>query len=335
MSKLGWGILGTGGIAKALAKAINASETGVMVGVGSRAQATADAFGAEFGVPHCYATYDELLADKGVEAVYISLPNHMHAEWMEKCARAGKHILNEKPLTTNIAEAEKALAVIKECGVFHLEAFMYRCHPQTRKVMELVNSGVLGEVRIIQANFSYNLGPKYDNIRLRQDAAGGGIMDVGCYVASYSRLIAGCEPTVVHGTAKIGEISRVDEAATASLLFPNGIVAAITCGCQQSLPTVVNVYGSEGSLTINSPWFPGPDDNVVILRQSGKDDENVIVSGEGKGLYTHEVDLVARCIAEGRTEAPSPAMTWADSLGNMRVLDAWRKSVGLVFDLEK
>jgi predicted dehydrogenase len=143
MSKLGWGILGTGGIAKALAKAINASETGVMVGVGSRAQETADAFGAEFNVPHCYATYEGLLADKDVQAVYISLPNHMHAEWMEKCARAGKHILNEKPLTTNIAEAEKALAVIKECGVFHLEAFMYRCHPQTRKVRRHHGRGLL------------------------------------------------------------------------------------------------------------------------------------------------------------------------------------------------
>lgn len=341
MDKLRWGILGTGGIARKFAEAVNASETGTLVGVGSRAQASADEFGAKYGSARNYGTYDTLLDDPQVDAIYISLPNHLHEEWTIRCARAGKHILCEKPFTVDLAGAERALAAVREAGVFFLEAFMYRCHPQTRRWSELIADGVLGEVRLIQSSFCYQLGPKYENIRLSNPAAGGGIMDVGCYTASLARLAAGGEPEVVTGTAFIGPVSRVDEAASASLRWepkgPDafGCIGSLSCGAQINVARDAYIWGSEGSLRIPNPWFPGEGDNVLHLHRNGKDPEEVHVSGEGIGLYTHEADLVARCITEGRVEAPAPAMTWADTLGNQRTLDLWRQAVGLVFDVEK
>jgi predicted dehydrogenase len=340
MTQLQWGILGTGNIAKKFADAVVASETGSLVAVGSRVKETADVFGQKYGLPRSYATYDELVNDPEVQAIYISLPNHLHAEWIKKCAYAGKHILCEKPLTVNYAEAEDALKVVDECGVFHMEAFMYRCHPQTRKIAELLNAGAIGEVRLIQSSFSYNLGPKYENIRLSNPAAGGGIMDVGCYTISLARLAAGREPDNVQGTAVIGPVSRVDEVASGSFRFlPRteeeiGCIASLSCGTQVALPRDAYLWGSEGSIRIPNPWFPSDGDNVIYLNRNGKEPEEIHIPGNGVGLYTYEADLVAQCIAQGRKEAPAPAMTWADSLGNMRALDAWRKAVGLSFDAE-
>jgi predicted dehydrogenase len=342
MAQLRWGILGTGGIAKKFAEAVQASTTGTLTAVGSRTQAAADEFGAKYDIPKRYPAYDGVLDDADVDAVYISLPNHLHAEWTIKCARAGKHILCEKPFCVNLAEAEDALNVVRESGVFFLEAFMYRCHPQTRRVFDLLREGAIGDVRLIQASFSYQLGPKYENIRLSNPAAGGGIMDVGCYTASLARLAAGgAEPDEVTGVAQIGPVSRVDELAVASLRWDPapgrelGCVAALSCGTQANVARDAYIWGSAGSLRIPNPWFPGDGDNVLHLHRAGKEPEEIHVSGEGIGLYTHEADLVAHCVADGRTEAPTPAMTWADTLGNQRTLDRWRQAVGLVFDAEK
>ncbi|GAC1397211.1 MAG: aldo/keto reductase [Chloroflexota bacterium] len=330
---LRWGILGTGGIARTFAKGVAASETGSLWAVGSRTQEAADAFGEEFGAERRYGSYDALLADPRVEAVYISLPNHLHAEWAIKCARAGKHILCEKPLTTHRAEAMAVVDEARRHDVFLMEAFMYRCHPQTARLKRLIDDGAIGEVRVIQANFSYNMGPKYENIRLSNPAAGGGIMDVGCYTMSMARLIAGAEPEEIKGSAHIGSTSRVDEYATASLRFHGGIVAALTCGTQVAVDQELHIWGSTGSIRVPNPWFPGQGANRILVQKSGeKDPTEIVVEGPNE-LYAIEADTVARHLAA--RQAPSPCMTWADSLGNMTALDAWRRSVGLVFDVEK
>src|SRR2546421_6931665 len=229
---LTWGILGTGGIARTFAAGIAASQTGTLIAVGSRTQETADRFADTYDVERRYASYGALLADPDVQAVYISLPNHLHAEWTIKCAQAGKHILCEKPLTTNYAAAMTVVEEVRRCDVFLMEAFMYRCHPQTARLKQLLDEGVIGEVWLIESAFSYNMGPRYENIRLSNPAAGGGIMGGGCYTTSIARLIVGSEPEIVTGTAHIGEISRVDEQATASLKFPGGIVANLATGTQ-------------------------------------------------------------------------------------------------------
>ena len=340
---LAWGILGTGNIAKTLARAINASESGTLFAVGSRTQESADRFGQEFGAERRYDSYDKLLADPNAQAVYISLPNHLHKEWAIKAAQAGKHILCEKPLTVNAEEAEVMIAAVRACGVFMMEAFQYRCHPIMRVVHDLITQGQIGDVKLIHASFQYNLGPKYENIRLSNPAAGGGIMDVGCYTMAFARLAAGAgvgkpfsEPLELKGTAAIGPISRVDEQAAATLKFPGDIVAYLACGTQLYGDRAATVFGTTGKIVIPNPWIPSETGNKILLYKTGEDSPHEFVAdAEGRGPYTLEADLLARYVAEGQTQAHSPALSWEDSLGNMRALDMWRKEVGLVFDVEK
>ncbi|MHB9032882.1 MAG: aldo/keto reductase [Anaerolineae bacterium] len=337
--KINWGILGTGGIAHSFAKALATSELGSLLAVGSRSQANADKFGDEFDAPRRYASYEALLADPDVDAVYISLPNHLHALWTIRCAEAGKHILCEKPLATNVGEAMAAIEAVREHDVFMMEAFMYRCHPQTAKLVELVSTGAVGQVRLIEARFSFNMRRPQVNIRQQNEAAGGGIMDVGCYCASAARLIAGAavgkpysDPVELKGLAHIGGDTRVDEWATATLHFPGDILANLTCGIMLGTESVLNIWGSEGHIICASPWFAGSSTTLLVYHDGTPEPEKVQVSSD-LPLYSIEADTVVRSIAA--RQAPSPCMTWDDSLGNMATLDRWRKEVNLVFDNEK
>ena len=337
-----WGIIGTGNIARKLAAALAESDTGELRAVGSRKQETADAFAREFSLENAYASYDELIADEAVEVIYNSLPNHLHLEWTVKCAEAGKHVLCEKPLTVNATEAGKLIDVIKARDVFMMEAFMYRCHPQTAKLVELIRDKIIGDVRLIQATFAYNMGEALDNIRFQNEAAGGAVMDVGCYCVSMTRLIAGAalglegpaEPLAIKGVGHIGQASRVDEWATASLEFGQGILATTTCASNLDLENTLRIWGSQGHIEVPNPWFPGtkPDQSQIIVQTKGKETECISVPGTA-GLYTLEVDIVAAHIDQ--RQAPHPCMNWQDSLGNMAALDAWRASIGLTFDMEK
>ena len=351
-----WGILGTGGIAHKFARALSGCTTGRLVGVGSRAMESAVRFADEFGAPRRYDSYDALLADPAIDSVYISLPNHLHAQWTIRCAEAGKHILSEKPLATNYAEACQAVEAARTHDVFLMEAFMYRCHPQTARLVQLVREGAIGQVRVIEASFGFNMGGPKVNIRQQNAAAGGGIMDVGCYCMSMARLIAGAasgqdfadpvilqegdEPRVaVKGFAHIGAESRVDEWATAAVTFPGDIVANLTCSIQVALERDVRIWGSAGHIVVPNPWTPGDErfggdqgTRILVYRDGEAHVREEIVAG-GQPLYTIEADTVARHIQH--RQAPSPCMTWADSLGNMAALDAWRKDIGLVFDNEK
>jgi len=339
---LAWGILGTGRIAHTFARALAASRTGRLVAVASRTRAAAEAFGEEFGVARRYEGYEALLADPEVGAVYISLPNAFHALWTVRCAEAGKHILCEKPLATNHAEAMVAVEAARRHGVFLMEAFMYRCHPQTRRLVELIREGAIGEVRVIQASFSFNMrGLHPENVRQQNPAAGGGIMDVGCYTASMSRLLAGAaggapaEAVQVKGVGYVNPANRVDEWASAAVLFPGHVTATLTCGIQVAVESAVRVWGSEGHIVVTNPWFPGQGEEtkLAVQRAGQAAPEELAVPAE-QPLYAIEADTVARAVAEGRQEAPYPCMTWDDSLANMRLLDAWRQEIGLVFDNE-
>ena len=340
MDKLKWGIIGTGMIAKKLAHALDKAETGELYAIGSRAQETADAFGEAFGVPCRYGSYEDLLADDAVDVVYNSLPNHLHLEWTAKAARAGKHVLCEKPLTVNAPQAEQMLAVVQEADVFLMEAFMYRCHPQTQKLIELIRDGAIGEVRVVQAAFCYDLGDSeeaYANIRLRNDACGGSIMDVGCYTLSMARLIAGAaaglttpaEPERLEGVAHISQRGRVDDWAAAVAEFPGGIVADLVCASRVRTQSAVHVWGSAGNLAVPIPW--NPPQGKIVLSRPGADPQEIAVPSQADS-YTLEVDVVARSLSD--RQAPYPCMTWEDSLANMRALDTWRASVGLIFDAE-
>src|SRR5438105_9508177 len=237
MSKtLAWGILGTGTIARIFTKGLTDSKTGTLVAVGSRTQEAADAFGDEWKVAHRHGSYEQLLADPAVQAVYIATPHPLHAGWAIRAAEAGKHVLCEKPLALNHAEAMAVVEAARRHDVFLMEGFMYRCHPQTAQLIELIRARAIGDVRVIQASFSFQVAPTASpESRILSNAlGGGGILDVGCYCASMARLIAGvvtgkafAEPEEVHGAGQIGAESRVDEYAIAALKFPGGILAQL------------------------------------------------------------------------------------------------------------
>lgn len=338
---LNWGILGTGNIAKVFADALGNSQTGTLRAVGSRQSKSAQKFADAYSDVSTHGSYDELLANPNVDAVYISLPNHLHCEWTVRAAQAGKHILCEKPLAANFAEAMTMLEAARRHKVFFMEAFMYRCHPQTTKLVQLIRDGAIGEVRQIQANFSYNMGEALDNIRQQNESAGGGIMDVGCYCMSMARLVAGAandkdfaEPLEIKAIAHIGEKSRVDEWATATIKFPGEILASLVCGTRVNVDSTLRVWGNKGDIQISNPWFPGQGDKAgeILIRRNGKDREKVLLSSEVP-LYSLEADVVAKNVKYG--QAPAPCMTIADSLGQQQALDHWRQEVGLIFDREK
>ncbi|MBI4025207.1 MAG: aldo/keto reductase [Verrucomicrobia bacterium] len=339
--KLQWGILAAGGIARTFARGVAASKTGRLIAIGSRTQASADKFGDEFKLDRRYGSYEALLADPEVEAVYISTPHPMHVEWVIKAAEAGKHILCEKPMGLNHAEAMAAVEAARRHRVFLMEAFMYRCHPQTAKLVELIRNKVIGEVRVIQATFSFHAAWLPHKRWLANELGGGGILDVGCYCTSMARLIAGAamgkdfaEPVEVKGCAYLGK-TGVDEYAIASMKFPGEILAELATGVLVSQESVVRVFGSEGSIFVPSPWFcrPAKDAAHIIVQRHDEKKPRRIGLRIKLGLYSIEADAVAAHRA--KDQAPSPCMSWDDSLGNMKTLDAWRAAVGLVYEAEK
>ncbi len=350
--KLKWGIIGTGGIAATFARALAVSQSGQLLAVGSRTPQAATEFGARFGAPRCHGSYEELLADPEVQAVYISTPHPFHAEWAIKAARAGKHILCEKPLTMNHAEAMTVIEAAHRHDVFLMEAFMYRCHPQTAKLVELLRDKAIGDVRLIQASFGFHSAFDLESRLLKNELGGGGILDVGCYCVSMARLIAGAatgrdfaEPFEVQGMGHIGAQSGVDEYATALMRFrgapePPGerhdILAQLVTGVQLNQENVVRIFGTRGHIFVPSPWFCGPTDGVVkimVRRDGGPLAGTEEVVTEEVNLYAAEADVVAENIQ--RRQAVAPAMSWNDSLGNMHALDRWRAAIGLTYEAEK
>ena len=335
---LNWGIIGTGFIAHVFAEGIAQSNTGTLVAVGSRTQDAANRFGETWHVPRRYGSYAELLKDGDVQAVYISTPHPLHAEWAIKAAEAGKHILCEKPLTLNYAQAEAVIAAARKNDVFLMEAFMYRCHPQTEKLVELIRSGIIGQVRVIQATFSFRSDDDPNGRLLNNGLGGGGILDVGGYCASIARLIAGAaigqrfsNPVRVVGAGHVGE-THVDEYAIASLTFPDDIIAELFCGVRVNGGSNVHIYGTEGSIFVPSPFTPRSGEALSMrVKKEGEQGAQDIFVENTTGLYALEADTVTTYIAERQ----APAMNWEDTLGNMRTLDQWREAVGVVYAVEQ
>ncbi|HPB30468.1 MAG TPA: Gfo/Idh/MocA family oxidoreductase [Candidatus Sumerlaeota bacterium] len=341
-TQIKWGIISTGRIASIFARQLPMSRTGILTAVASRDRGKAEKFACEYKVFRAHGSYEDLLADPDIQAVYIATPHPMHAEWAVRCAEAGKHILCEKPITMNRSEAETVIIAARRSGVFLMEAFHYRCHPQTAKIIELIRQKIIGDVCAIQAAFSFRAPYDLNHRTLNQALGGGGILDVGCYCVSMARLIAGtaagndfAEPLEVKGCAMIGHESRVDEYAVASMKFPGGILAELACGCRVRQDNVVRIYGTEGSLYIPAPWVVSIDGGVskiIVTREDEKTPREVEVFAD-RGLFAIEADTVAEYIS--RHQAMPPAMSWDDTLGNMRALDLWRESIGLVYDTEK
>jgi predicted dehydrogenase len=320
---LKWGILATGSIAHQFAKGLRASRTGTLAAAGSRSMEKASQFTNQHGGKP-YASYAEVLQDPEVDAVYIATPHAMHAEWTIKAAEAGKAILCEKPFTLNSIEAEKALAVVRDRQVFFMEAFMYRCAPQTRQLVELLANGSVGKVRSINAEFSFAAGHDWQNFRATNEG-GGGLMDVGAYCVSLARLVAGCEPERLEFTPHIGS-KGYDEWGTGSMSFPNHVTAQFGCGIHLTMSNDARIYGTDGWIHIESPWKTAQGSKMILYR-NGKEPETFDLGVTNDELYGIEADSVAEFI----DQKECPYMTIQDTLGQMRALDALRKSADLVF----
>lgn len=341
MAKLCWGILGTGRIAGTFSRGVAASQTGQLSAVGSRTQESADRFAHEFGIPRAHGSYEALLLDPEVTAVYIATPHPLHLEWAVRAARARKHVLCEKPIALNRSGAETMFQMARACGVMLMEAYMYRCHPQTAKVVDLVRSGTLGRIGLIQATFSFC--NEFDSTsRLWNKAlGGGGILDVGGYPISFARLIAGAaegkafaDPVSLSGAGSLHPRADVDVHAAAILGFPNGIVAQVACGIGLMQDNSARIYGTGGWLHVPEPWIPnreGGTSTIILHRNSGAGPEEIRVTAPP--LYALEADAFAAALNAGRREVPE--MTAADTLGNMAALDQWREAIGLTYDADK
>jgi predicted dehydrogenase len=341
MAKLQWGILGTGQIASTFARGVAASQTGQLVAVGSRTQESADRFAREFGLARAHGSYEALIGDPEVSAIYVATPHPQHLEWTVRAARAGKHVLCEKPLAMNRSGAATMIEAARAFDVLLMEAYMYRCHPQTAKAVDLVKSGALGRIGMIQATFSYC--NEFDpGSRIWNKAqGGGGILDVGGYPVSFARLIAGAatgkafaDPVSVAGAGCLHPRTDVDVHAAALLQFPDDIVAQVACGCGLLQDNSVRIYGSKGWLHVPDPWVPnreGGTATIYLHRNNAAAPEEIRITAPP--LYALEADAFAAALAAGRREVPQ--MTAADTLGNMAVLDRWREAIGLAYDADK
>ena len=309
-----WGIISTADINRKVIPGAKESSKVELLAVASRTQDRAESYAAEWGIPRAYGSYEALLDDPEIEAVYISLPNTLHCEWSIRAVEAGKHVLCEKPLTRHADEAQAAFDAAERAERFLSEAFMYRHHPQTAKLKQLVDEGAVGTLRLVRSAFSYGL---YDeeNIRLRTDVEGGALMDVGCYNVSGSRLLGG-EPTRVWGEAWYGP-SGTDWVFTGTLRFPNDVIATFDCGTALENRDELEAIGSDGSLFLDDPWHCA---NPVIEIRRGDGVERVEV--ERADPYRLELENVSDAI-RGDGDL---LLGRDDALGQARTLEALHRS---------
>lgn len=338
-----WGVLATGNIANTFTRAVKFTGNSIAHAVASRSQQSADEFGNRHEINRCYGSYQQLLDDPEIHAIYVSTPHPMHHEWVIKAARAKKHILCEKPIAMNARETEEMIAAARESDVALMEAFMYRVHPQTLKVMELIRSGAIGEVKVIHGIYGFTA-PYHADGRLWNKALGGGaILDVGCYPASSSRLYAGvalgrdfADPIDIQATGHIGE-TGVDEWTGAVVRFPGDIVAQWSTGLRLNYENQVRIHGTGGWIHLSQPHHPcywGGESRILIRRLGFTPVQEITIRAD-KPLFTYAIEAFAQAILEGKRELTGPGMSWADSIGNMKATDLWRERIGLSYDADR
>jgi D-xylose 1-dehydrogenase (NADP+, D-xylono-1,5-lactone-forming) len=310
-----WGILGPGRISRAFLTGLRDSRSERAVAVGSSDPGRAQAVAGEFGVPRWYAGYADVLADPEVDAVYIGLPNSAHAEWTVAAARAGKHILCEKPLARDRAEAESMFAAADEHGVRLTEAFMYRFHPRTLRLAELLATGAVGEVRFVQATFTFTIAGPAD-IRLRPELAGGALMDVGCYCVNITRLAAGGAPIAVSGLARWAE-TGVDATFVGTLSYATGLTAQIACSMDMSLHQNAEIIGTTGSIGVPTTFGLRPDQPSTLVLRRPADGSTEVIDFPPVNQYRLEAEGFA---------AGLPGMPRAESLDNASTIEALLRS---------
>jgi D-xylose 1-dehydrogenase (NADP+, D-xylono-1,5-lactone-forming) len=309
-----WGFLSTANINDKLLPGAKASPDLEVLGVASRNGERAEAYARERGIERAYGSYEELLADPDIEALYISLPNSMHVEWSIQALAAGKHVLCEKPLSRHPEDVERAFDAAHRNGLVLMEAFMYRHNPQTRRLAELVEGGAIGRLRLVRAAFSFPLADAA-NVRLNAELEGGGLMDVGCYCVSGSRLLAG-EPEEVFGR-QVAAPSGVDELFTGTLRFPSEVLAEIDCGLVLPVRDELEAIGEKGSIFLDDPWHCRRP--VLEVRKDGGTER---IELEPEDSYRLQLENISAAI-RGRAE---PLLGRGDALGQARAIEALYRS---------
>ena len=311
-----FGILSTARINRLVLAGARESDRVEIAAVASRDGDRAEAYAREHGIPRAHGSYEELLADPELDAIYNPLPNSMHVEWSIRALEAGKHVLCEKPLSRHPADVERAFDVAERVGLVLTEAFMYRHNPQTARLTELVAGGAIGELRVVRAAFSFTIADPA-NIRLAADLDGGALMDVGCYCVSGARLLAG-EPERVYGGGTFE--AGVDTVFAGMLQFPGGLVGQFDCGLRLPLRDELEAVGTEGSVFLDDPWHCR--NPVIELRRADGVEE---IALEPVDSYRLELENLADAI-EGKAEL---LLGRADAIGQARAIDALYRSAGL------
>jgi len=322
MGAVRWGILSTADIGmRKVTPAIQRGGNCEVVAIASRDLERARAAARRLGVPSAYGTYEALLAADDVDAVYVPLPNDLHAEWTMKAAAAGKHILCEKPLAMTAAQAEEMAAACSEAGVKLAEAFMYRHHPSWVEAVRLVHGGAIGELQAVQSWFSYfNDDP--DNIRNRAANGGGAIMDIGCYNINLSRMLFGAEPIAVRSAVRRDPAMGVDTLSSAVLEFASGGQATFTCSTRAEDYQRVHIVGTEGRIEIEIPFNIPPDRETRILITSGGEPPVApatdVRAFPAADQYTIQAQLFADAVLND-SDVPVPV---SDAIANLRVIES-------------
>ena len=324
--KIRWGILGLGGIAGSFATGIQALEDAELLACGSRSAEKAEAFGERWGIPHRHVGYEALVSDPEVDAIYVATPHPLHREHSLLALAHGKPVLCEKPFTVNVAECEEVIAAARQAKLLLLEGMWTRFLPHILKVEEIIASGVIGEVRMLQADFSFRAGLNPEGRLFNPALAGGGLLDVGVYTVSLAQLLLGT-PTAITGLAHLGE-TGIDEQAVIALTFAEGRLAMVSCGIRTNSPHEALIMGTEGMIRVHAPWWRP---SSLTLRVSGKSDEVIEPPFIGNG-FNYEAAEFGRCLQEGLCE--SPLRPLADTLAVLRTLDTLRAQWGLRYPME-
>jgi predicted dehydrogenase len=317
--KINWGIISCAGIADyAVIPGIKAAGNATLYAISSRGRERLNDFKTRHNPVKAYESYEEMLEDPDIDAVYIPLPNGLHCEWVIKAANKKKHILCEKPLGINAGEVAAMKEACEKNGVLLMEAFAYRQSPLTCKVKELVEKGTIGKLKFIEAHFNY---PLYDakNVRLSKELTGGGIYDVGCYNLNIIRYIAGAEPVSVYAAGEIGKDSGVDESACIMLDFGNGLSAVSYCSFKSIDRSEYTIVGEGGIIEVPVRYNSKGITKIIIKTEKSAEEIKI----DCPDNYMLEVEQFGRCILNGE----KPLITFEDSLGNARVIDAALSSI--------
>lgn len=318
MDKVRWGLVSTANINRRLIPAIRMSARGELTAVCSRSLEKAEAYAAEWGIPQAFGSYEAMLDSDAVDAVYISLPNHLHAPVTIYALEHGKHVLCEKPFALSLAEVDGMIAASERTGMVLTEAFMYRHHPQTKLIKKMVEDGRFGEITVIHGLFSFAMGDPAVNVRMKPEWGGGALWDVGVYPMSYMQNLMDGPPARVFGSQWVGA-SGVDEVFAGQMEYANGVIGQFSCGFRTPFQTFMEIVGTEGRLLVERP-FVNPQDGKVIFTYP--DDKTEIIPVPEKELYLGEVEDLHAAVLDGER----PYLTLAETRNHVKTVLALYES---------